>query len=177
MKKSIAFLFALTLLAPFIGVYLGFRMEKVRISKLAKHLIINKLNINELKELTFNLSDTMSELNWEHPLEFEYHGRMYDVVKSIKNADSITYWCYCDDAETSLNQKYKLFISAINTGKRHDNQQQKHFTDFFKLFYFNEVKNHSTKSQQFSLAVIFPEFKPRITIFYSQPQAPPPKTV
>lgn len=104
--------------------------RKSEIREAVKAQIIAGVGQNELVQLSFSNKQIKSELRWEHAREFEYRGEMYDVVRSQQRADSITYWCIHDRAETQINQQLET-LTAAATGS--DPQQQNSLGNFFNF--------------------------------------------
>lgn len=102
--------------------------RKSAIREAVKAQIIAGVGQNELVQLSFSNKQIKSELRWEHANEFEYRGEMYDIVKSEQRADSITYWCIHDQAETQINRQLEA-LTAAATGS--DQQQQNSLGNFF----------------------------------------------
>ena len=55
--------------------------------------------------------------------EFTYQGRMYDIESNTQSNDSVTYKCYSDDTETTLNNELcnKIDADRDSAGQRHKN--------------------------------------------------------
>lgn len=63
----------------------------------------------DLYTLKFSLPESKVLLKWEKKHEFEFKGKMYDIVKEMHTNDSVTYICWLDKEETELNKKlYQL---------------------------------------------------------------------
>lgn len=100
---------------PFLGIVTVFHFQKSQIRREIKHKIIDGLDPSELARISLHKND-LSQLRWEHSKEFEFEGEMYDVVSTIETKDSITYWCWWDYEETTLNQALKHQLAqALNT--------------------------------------------------------------
>jgi hypothetical protein len=58
-------------------------------------------------------------LRWEHPREFEYQGRMYDIVEAQDLGDAVRYLCWWDRQETRLNAEMRsLALRALGQTPR-----------------------------------------------------------
>lgn len=80
----------------------------------------------------------MSELNWEHSKEFEFHNQMYDVVESETHGDSIFYWCWWDHEETTLNKELSAWVLKA-LGKDPQNKETRNeLIDFYKHLFYEE---------------------------------------
>lgn len=105
MKKTTSIFLFFSLLVPFTGTYLWLYCEKAAVKQQVKQKILGGIDKEELISLTFKTTETSEILHWEHPGEFEYLGRMYDVVETKVKGDSISYWCWPDHEETQLNRQ------------------------------------------------------------------------
>jgi len=136
MKRLLAIFLLLSLIAPLGGAYLGFRVEKTRITKAVKKQIIAGVSKDELVEFKFLLSDTSIKLRWEHDREFEFEGKMYDIVERNNINDSVTYWCWCDNVETQLNKQYKTLVAKALGNNPQKTNGKKQLIDYLKTLYF-----------------------------------------
>lgn len=75
----------------------------------------------DLYYLKFSKRDIQEKLRWEKDHEFEYQGKMYDIVETYKEQDSIAYWCWLDREETALNKKLHRLTHFNFSG---DNQKK-----------------------------------------------------
>ncbi|MBK8565488.1 MAG: hypothetical protein IPN76_19605 [Saprospiraceae bacterium] len=165
MRKGFAIFLLVVSLYPFMGTKAILLLRKQAVREAVKERILAGVGQNELVELTFSLQATKADLKWEHSKEFEYKGEMYDVVKSEQRADSITYWCIHDKAETEINRQLdKLTAHASGKDPQHK-AALGNFFDFLKSLFCNEqptverpaiasVVNHFT--YQFSTKTLYP---------------------
>jgi hypothetical protein len=101
----IVFFLLTFLVMPLQSSFMSIQHRKKILRKEIKHKIIAGLNENELVKLKFANSEIQKKLRWKHSKEFEFNGEMYDIVKTIKTADSTEYYCWWDSEESSLNRK------------------------------------------------------------------------
>jgi hypothetical protein len=145
MKRLLAIFLLLSLIAPLGGAYLGFRIEKTRVNKAVKRHIIAGVSKDELVEFKFLLSDTSTKLRWEHDREFEFEGKMYDIVERNNINDSVTYWCWCDNVETQLNKQYKTLVAKALGNNPQKTNSKKQLIEYLKTLYFTGAyKNQNT---------------------------------
>lgn len=130
---SIFILFCFT--APLTTTFVILQFQKYYVRRDVKRKIIAGMDKKELVLLKFTRREK-EQLDWVHSREFEYKGRMYDVVEKVEEGDTIFYRCWEDIKETALNQKLeKLAASAL--GENPLNQEnQKQLQTFFKSLYF-----------------------------------------
>jgi hypothetical protein len=115
LKQLFSILLICSLIGPYLGISLYLKHEKRMLKREIKHQIIEGIDKSELVELTFTLADAETKLRWEHSQEFEYNGEMYDVVESKTIDGKVTYWCWWDNEETSLNKQLnQLLARALN---------------------------------------------------------------
>lgn len=139
MKKVISIFFLTILVLPFYCTYLYLQHEKASIRKLVKRHIIRETPLEELKYLVFSVKQAETLLKWEHSGEFEYNGRMYDVVYRKTANDSLFLWCWEDNEETAVNQKFKeLWAQAVRHNPLSQEKSRK-LLDFMKNLYCSSI--------------------------------------
>jgi hypothetical protein len=96
---------------PVIGAvtWIGFRKAIVR--KEVRERIIAGIEANRLVVFKFKKGEADPLLRWEHSGEFEYDGRMYDVVETWTQGDAVYYRCWRDEEETRLNSRLKETVA------------------------------------------------------------------
>lgn len=140
----------LALFTPFIATHITYKYQQYSIRKKIKHEIIEGLTLNQLVKLTFKKSEVDKLLKWEHSKEFEYNRNMFDVVKSEPHNDSITYYCWPDNEETSLNKNLTK-LTQLALGSDPVNQKNaSHFKTFLKGLYFKPIIQIGTKLYNFT---------------------------
>tara|TARA_R110001592_G_scaffold307299_2_gene580929 strand:+ start:464192 stop:464725 length:534 start_codon:yes stop_codon:yes gene_type:complete len=132
LNRLLSILLLLCLIAPFLGSVLWVKHQKHLVKKSVKKEIIAGIDREDLVELTFSANQLKTDLNWKHSKEFEYLGKMYDIVEQSASGDSTTYWCWLDKEETELNNQLdRLLAIAWNKNDQQHNQQN-HLTAFVK---------------------------------------------
>ena len=117
------------------------RMEKRQIQKHVRNTILPTIDDSELISLTFSSEDTLTELRWKHAKEFEFQGRMYDIVKRNRQENSITYLVWQDDEETEINTKIKQLTNTIFNTSSDSKNSQLTFQLMVKTLYFPPLLN------------------------------------
>ncbi len=51
-------------------------------------------------------------LQWQHEKEFKYEGKLYDVLKVVKEGSLIHYYCVWDKQEEALHEALQLQIAS-----------------------------------------------------------------
>jgi hypothetical protein len=166
-------LILLCLFAPFMAHYSALIQLKQQIKHEVKNHLIHSVSKNELVLLKFSPQEHQTELNWEHSMEFEYNGEMYDVVQKFFLGDTIAYYCWWDNEETRLNQELSGIVNLL-FGK-HPKGQKNHqlLYDFLRSLYFGEESD-----PRFIVSVVFDKLKIIDSTGFpeseSEPPAPPP---
>jgi hypothetical protein len=94
------------LIDPVTGAIAGLHLRTEMIRGRVKNRIEAGVRESDLVVLSFSAGEALAELRWEHPDEFEYRGRMYDVVRKETAGGRISFWCRFDDEETDVRKKY-----------------------------------------------------------------------
>ncbi len=90
---------------PLVGTFTWLHYRKAIVKKEVKKQIDAGMDNDNLVLLIFSKEEAQTKLRWEHSQEFEYNRQMYDVVKTMIRDDTIYYWCWRDDEETTLIRK------------------------------------------------------------------------
>jgi hypothetical protein len=175
-KKSFSSMLLLMCLAtPFAVTYLCLHIQKNQIRREVKHQMMEGLDRDQLVLLSFDVKTAAEVLRWKHSEEFEYQGRMYDIVESATEGEITHYWCWPDDEETELNGKVRE-IAAAAFGQHPQNQEnQTRLIDFCKSLYHSP-----TRPWQAECRIERPDFRVFLSIsnqIYTPPPGPPPQTV
>ena len=147
MKSSIGIILAVLLCLPLLVLESTISIEKYFLRKQVKHRMMDDLKNEELVKISLSKNEAKSLLKWEKPHEFEFQGRMYDIVRKYETKDNITYWCWPDTDESYLNQ---LLSSIINKASKNKNSKKSdQLINFLKSIYFaSNVESLSTLSNR-----------------------------
>lgn len=63
---------------------------------------------------------------------------MYDIVETIKQGDSIFYYCWWDHQETKLNKELAKLLSYFLGNDSKSNDNKKRVAQFFKTFFIRD---------------------------------------
>lgn len=99
-------------------------------------MLMSGADPQELVKLSFSKRQARSQLKWKHAKEFAYKGNMYDVVDSLVQDGSVTYWCWLDSEETKLNRLLTSLAGKAfgkDTGQRE--QQQRLLNLYYSLYH------------------------------------------
>lgn len=125
-KSIIVILLAVSINLPvFItNQYLEYQRKSIR--KTVKAAINAGLREDQLTKLRFSKTDIADKISWEKLDEFEFEGKLYDIVKAEETTDSIVYFCWLDNDESTVK---KLLNNISNyewsKNKNRQNQQQR----------------------------------------------------
>ena len=119
------------MIIPFSGTILFLHYEKGKAKRQFAELL-QKKKTHEIVHLTFSEKEVEHSLRWEHDKEFEFKGEMYDILSTEKKNDSITYSCYKDKKETSINKTIVKFIAGFFHHNPLHEQQLSVIADFAK---------------------------------------------
>lgn len=106
-------------LDPLAGRLLWLSYQKTLVRKdVGKH-ILPGVREDGLVLFQFTKFEAGILLRWEHAREFEYQGRMYDVVETQELGDTVRYLCWWDSEETKLNAEMRsLALRAVGQAPR-----------------------------------------------------------
>jgi hypothetical protein len=95
------------LIQPAIGAAPWLLREKAAVKSEARERLRGGLEEAAIVTLSFTLEESRTVLRWEDEQEFEYEGRMYDVVETRVEGGTVSYRCWRDEEETRLNERLK----------------------------------------------------------------------
>lgn len=156
------------------GSYVWLSVEKYRLKKEVKRIMLHNLERDQLDLLTFHKGDLKQKLRWEHSSEFEYLGQMYDVVETVVKRDSVYYLCWPDHRETALNSQLQALVDYMMQHKDERSEGRLQWCDFFKLTY--ELHPFMWSGDAIACAVHnFPPYTFSNRSACTSPSVPPPK--
>ena len=72
------------------------------------YALINSVrDLSEIHKLKFTKYEFTRRLNWKDENEFEFEGKMYDIVKTEMNNDEVIVYCIWDKRENELISIYE----------------------------------------------------------------------
>ena len=176
LKKHLGIFLLFSLIAPLAGTYTWLHYEKRQVRKEIKKRLIAGIDRSELALIKLSRHEAETALRWEHEREFEYAGRMYDVVETRMRNDTFLYWCWPDDAETLLNKKLDRLLTGALEHDPQRREAERQVVQFFKSLFFVEICLPSV--------IFYPGYVARpstgfffLSCFNNTPQAPPPEMV
>ncbi len=165
----------LVLLSPLLVTYSFFSWQQNLIRGEVRELIAKGLDKHELLLLGFKKNDQRPDLRWEHDLEFEFRGEMYDITDSYSTSDSIYYWCFPDTKESRLKAKFSCLIDKAAGNHPFNTHQQKQLRNFFHLTFLPVAFAESDRAILATTRLFNPEF-PVPDGYIPEPIPPPPQT-
>lgn len=128
----IVVLLAISIHLPYFMVKMLLESKRVSIRKEVKSLINTGLKDEELVKLKFSKSQAQQDVIWEKTDEFEYRGKMYDVVKTIKTPDSLIFYCWLDEADSSIKQKLNQWADFNWQQQKNNHDNKDRLSDYNK---------------------------------------------
>lgn len=172
MKKLIGILLFVSLLSPFVVTFIWMKYQKKIIREEVEIKIKAGIDKEELVLLKFSKKDSEIKLNWEYSHEFEYNRRMYDIVETRVNGDTIYYLCWCDHEETELNEQVRKLVARSMGNNTKDNEFHKRLVNFLKTPYLSDTFKWSPLSESGKSTYFFFGFR-YVSAFISPPVPPP----
>ena len=129
------------MLAPALVTYGWLHYKKHAVKQEIKWRILSRTDKEELIKLTFTAAEKET-LRWEHDSEFEYQGRMYDIVESEEKKGFVTYWCFNDKAETELNRQILALAECFFNQDEQKNDQRQRVINFYTNLFNQPVQSY-----------------------------------
>lgn len=137
-RNILGICFVLMLILPSICTVSWLHYQRKQIRREVKNMIMSGLDKSDLIELTFDDAE-ISELKWKHDAEFEFEGRMYDIVASEQQNHQTTYWCWLDKEETALNAQLDDVLNIALIGNRNRRTKEIQLDNFMKSLLYVEL--------------------------------------
>ncbi|GIV32491.1 MAG: hypothetical protein KatS3mg031_0026 [Chitinophagales bacterium] len=136
LNKRVMPLFLIAVLTfPVAGTYGWLKMQMRQVRREVKRKIMQGISRDNLVRWEFTKDTAETLLHWKDNNEFEYKGRMYDVVFREETARYVILWCWPDDEETMLNQQLSHLVTQLlgqsYRGRTTMKQPEHFFSDFF----------------------------------------------
>lgn len=131
---------------------------------------------NGLITLKFSHHDAQTLLKWEHEREFEYLGKLYDIVRSESTPDSILYRCWPDTHESMLTDAWRNLWAKTQQSHPEQQRSQVLLSLFFQSIFciqlpdWQDVADISTTKK-----TPLPPYLVAWVTFCVAPLSPPPK--
>jgi hypothetical protein len=106
--------------------------------------VIHELPVNELTVISITKEKELL-LNWrEENKEFEYAGKLYDLVKICNRSDSIILYCINDKQEEELFANLDIFVKRNTDNEPLQNKRvniilEKLIKDYFRYDFFVSI--------------------------------------
>ena len=130
LKYFISILITISLLGAYNANYLWLRFQRHKVKREIKNSLA-ELNRDQLILLSFSKSELV-KLKWKHSHEFEYKGKMYDIVERYKTEEGSSFLCWLDKEETDLNNKLARLLDAYFTKDPIKNNSLKQLRSFYQ---------------------------------------------
>jgi hypothetical protein len=140
-RQLLSFFLILCLFGPMVGSYTYVKHKKWKLKRQIKQELIAMSDEKEFVHLSFKQSEIASLLEWEHSKEFRFKGEMYDVIRVVHHADSVTYICWWDKAETKLNRQLESLLALSNGKDDEQKNTRNQWERFIKCLYAEDVFN------------------------------------
>lgn len=123
------------LFTPVLVVRMVHLFQQTKIKREVKEFLAKGPGLHQLVRLEIDRREE-SLLNWEHSEEFEYLGKMYDVVEKEYCGDRTVYLCWPDHRDTHLNKTLAQLLARTLTGIPSHKDCQSRLHEFYKSIYF-----------------------------------------
>lgn len=134
----------MALVNPMYYAYVGYHVELKKIKKEVKHQLISNTLKDDLVAFRFNMeSESFKSLHWKHSREFQYKGKMFDIVEADTLKGYVNYLCFPDKQETALNEEFNDLLNERYASDRPSNNKQKLLSNFVKSLFIEDEKIES----------------------------------
>jgi hypothetical protein len=119
-RGRIVMLLLSVFLLPYMSSQTWLLLRRIAVKHRMQREVLLATEREGLVHLSFTRKAAKQQLRWEHNREFEYGGKMFDVVETEVSDGMVHYWCIADEEETSLNGLLEeLLAFATATDQAH----------------------------------------------------------
>jgi len=161
------------MVVPFWGAYLVLNYQIIDSGNAVNEEIEEAVKADQLVLLSFTSEESSRQLRWIKPNEFQFEGKMYDIVKKAEDGLVTHYWCFYHQRETMLQDHLSKLISGIMEPCSQPENETLNFFSFLKDLYFQNLNLSDSNDFEKKLATT-----PYIDNHSSEiitPLSPPPK--
>jgi hypothetical protein len=106
-KKALSILLSSLIFFNSIG-YILLYIERLANNKREMFAMINSVkDLSAVEMLIFNHDELTQKINWKSENEFEFKGKMYDVIKTESAANKVIVYCIWDEKEDELISNFE----------------------------------------------------------------------
>lgn len=121
----------------FFGLWLNIQLQLKAVKHEVKHHIKENVSKAELTHFSYAITENPNIVEWEHAMEFEFEGEMYDVVFSEIKNDTAHYWCWKDQKESHLNKKLTFLLQEYYQESPEEQEKQMKFGKWLTELFWN----------------------------------------
>ena len=122
---------------PFFGTYALLHHHVRVVRREVKRRASNGLDKDDLIHFEFTHTEADTTLLWQNGDEFEYNGRMYDVVSKEEINGKLHLWCWDDHKESQLKEQLHDIVKRVLGHSPPQTRSQLHFFRFFCSLYYS----------------------------------------
>jgi hypothetical protein len=176
LKNLLAISLVIILLVPFWGTMGYLQFQKKLHRKEIKRQLQAGVPRENLVEFRISREDSFKLFKWKHEGEFEYQGRMFDIVEKEVSSDSLIYHCIPDHRESWLNREANRLLARSSGSDPSKQSQTEKLHQFLKTLIAQQTDLSLHCYEHFS-AMTSPILSDHYTSFFSAPPGPPPKFI
>ena len=120
------------------GCFLVFKLAQTSIQRNMDEQAAALLSNERLKTFSFKMGEE-KKINWlRKGKEFSFNGKHYDVVRSEKTEEQITYFCLADDEEDHLFSDFEQHFGLRDTPMAKNKPAEKVATPFYPSYFIHK---------------------------------------
>lgn len=181
MKKALLYIGIFVLLiavaSPIFVAFLSYNVQLKKIKHQVKHELIHNTPKSDLVSFSFKFeSEAFKSLNWKHNREFEFNGKMFDIVEADSTENGVYYLCFPDKQETALNHQFNDLLNERYAEDESSNKNQKLISNFIRSLYIPDFEDLEALNLAFKLEHK-DYYNQSFYEFYIEKNSPPPQFI
>ena len=146
------FVLLLAVASPIFIAFLSYNIQLKKIKHQVKHELILNTSKSDLVSFTFKYnSENFKSLKWKHCGEFEFNGKMFDIVEADSSENEVYYLCFPDKQETALNLQFNDLLNQRYANDESSNKNQRLISNFIRSLFLPEIKDDDVFDSKYLL--------------------------
>lgn len=162
--------------ASFAGMYSWLQLQKYRAKKEVRAMMVNRIAPETIQTFRFAKHSMPTAMRWVHEDEFEYGGRLYDVIITREFGDSVVFEAWADDRESALNAHIRALTNRWLQAESGPTADENRWVQFLKQLMpppvFYSLRIPAEGKQPYSESDVAQPVDPQ-----QEPVAPPPEAL
>lgn len=140
------------LILPFLAGWGWMAWKQGEVKSEVRAMMADGVDVSLLIPMRFS-PDGLAALDWKDPHEFEFEGKLYDIIRRETEGGQVLLWCYLDHGENHWKAERRRMVNLLMGNDNHRKHQQAFVQRFVKTLVPVEI-DHWAPSHYSSIGLI-----------------------